>query len=160
MENFPILTEINNGILSTKNAMPQKDLTSDNNSSFEMNRKLFNKTYYPTNSFSNLQNGTTVIERSALGLANNKTIISGGKSILQKKWIGGNRDASQITKNRRVHSSGSNTVGPTSFKNVKDNNTARQALIRTRAGGYVAPPKVTQKNVPSVFYQSPTPIPI
>lgn len=161
MQKYPILTEINNGILSTKNAMPQKDLTSDNNSTFEMNRKIFTKTYYPTNSFSNLQSGTTMIEQSALGLANNKIIISGGKSILQKKWIGGNRDASQIIKNRRVYSTGSGSSsgsGSTSFKNVKDNNTARDALVRTRAGGYVAPPKVTQKNVPSVFFQSINPI--
>jgi hypothetical protein len=37
------INDINNGTLTAINAMPQKDITSDGNSSFEMGRKVFNQ---------------------------------------------------------------------------------------------------------------------
>ena len=154
MSNRPILTILNNGIIDASMAMPMKDLTSDGDSNFEMNRRLFNRSYVAPTDFSQPQVGTTIVQRHALGLSNNTVVIDGAKTAIQKKWIGGNRDASQVTKNRRVNTSGSTmvTTGPTSFKNVSDNNTTREAIIRVRSGGYRVPPKVTQK------YLSVTPV--
>ena len=154
METYSTLTEINNGIIKATNAMPMKDLTSDGDSTFEMNRKLFNRAYVPPPDYSNIQIGTMVIQRKALGLNNHQVVIDGGHSVYQKKWIGGNRDASQVTTNRRVNTSGkimANVAGlPVAFKNVTDNNTAREALIRTRGSGSRVPPKVTQKYLNSI----------
>jgi len=60
-----------------------------------------------------------------------------------KKWIGGNRDASQIAENRRVAAIGlgSMTTAPNSFVSNSSKNTVNDALRRVRAGGAVAPPK-------------------
>ncbi len=62
-----------------------------------------------------------------------------------KKWIGGNRDASQIAIQQRVNRIGirfSNTNNNvTYFNNSKEINTVSDALTRVRAGGEVAPPK-------------------
>ena len=61
----------------------------------------------------------------------------------QKKWIGGNRDASQTTANRRVGAIGlgSMTSAPNSFVSNSSKNTINDALRRARGGGAVAPPK-------------------
>ena len=148
MNDKPILTEINNGIASTaKGGMPLKDLTSDNTASFSLSRKMF-KSYVPKPNFSIPQVGKTVIERESLALSN-KVVIDGGKTALQKKWIGGNRDASSMIRKRQMHNTAGifSKTGPFSFTNVVDNNTAREARIRARADGYRVPPKVTQQNV-------------
>ena len=157
METYSTLTELNNGILNAQNAMPLKDLTSDNESTFAINRKLFNAAYVAPADYSNIKIGNMVIQRRALGLSEKQVVIQGGNSVYQKKWIGGNRDASQVTTNRRVKSTGAITSNvnklPTAFKNVKDTNTAREHLQRVRSGGSIAPPKKTHNypNAP-VFY--------
>jgi hypothetical protein len=65
--------------------------------------------------------------------------------MLQKKWIGGNRDASQRTTDARTNAIGLGSMNPNggaiSFKNIADNNTARNARQRARSGGAVAPLK-------------------
>lgn len=60
-----------------------------------------------------------------------------------KKWVGGNRDASQTTTNRRVEAIGlgSMTTAPNSFVSNSSKNTVNDALRRVRGGGAVAPPK-------------------
>lgn len=144
----PILEQLNNGILSSKNAMPLKDLTSDNADSFAMNRSIFQKSYIKPVDLSIPQVTQTIIQRQSPGIQHGFN-IQGGATVNQKKWIGGNRDSSQITKNRRVQSTGkilSNT-GPQSFNNISDNNTRIDALARVRGGGYMVPPKVTHKNM-------------
>jgi len=144
----PLPKQINNGILSGPNAMPLKDLTSDNQESFAMNRSIFQKSYTKPIDLSIPQLTQTIIQRQSPGIQHGFN-IQGGATVNQKKWIGGNRDSSQITKNRRVQSTGkilSNT-GPQSFKNTSDNNTRIDALARVRGGGYMIPPKVTQRNV-------------
>ena len=70
-----VRTEMNNGTLSSVKAMPQKDLSSDGTSSFAMARRQYTEVY-------------PVINPSV-----NK----------QKKFIGGNRDASSVV--ARSHSS-------------------------------------------------------
>lgn len=68
---------------------------------------------------------------------------------LNKKWIGGNRDASQVARNRRVNAVGNGSFNaggqPFSFKTNRDVNVTRDALTRVRGGGYVVPKKITQQ---------------
>jgi hypothetical protein len=148
-------TEINNGISTVKMGMPMKDLTSDNNSTFEMNRRIFQKAYIPPNNFAIKQEGKAIIQREALGLNNSQVVIDGPKTVYQKKWIGGNRDASQVAKNRRVNASGavmSNVNNlPTSFKDIVDTNTARDALRRVRGGGAGNVPQISAKHYNNNF---------
>jgi len=144
----PILEQLNNGVLSSTNAMPLKDLTSDNTESFAINRSIFQNSYIKPINLSIPQVTQTMIQRQAPGIHHGFN-IQGTATVNQKKWIGGNRDSSQITKNRRVQTTGKilSTVGPQSFTNITDNNTRIDALARVRGGGYTVPPKVTQKNV-------------
>lgn len=158
MATKPILTELNNGIITAVHAMPMKDLNSNNDSSFEIDRKLFNKSYYPIP----LNNviGRSIVQRRAPALRHG-FVIDGPKSVLQKKWIGGNRDASQIVENRRKATTGQIMTfsGPQSFANKQDNNPRIDALARVRGGGARVPPKVaarpanyTQVSVPIINY--------
>lgn len=111
---------INNGVLIGQKAMPQKDSTSDGNSSFELGRQTYINTLPATS----------------------PTI----QQLQQKKWYG-NRDASQITANRRTNQIGVGSLnaskGEIGFTTYKDINTVSSALTRVRAGGAVAPPKKT-----------------
>ena len=111
-----VLTAINNGALNSIKAMPQKDSTSDNTSSFSMGRQVFIDTYSATNA-----------------------------QLSQKKWIGGNRDASQVTTNYRNNQIGTGSVNANGalmgFTTYKDINVVDNALRRVRSGGAVAPPK-------------------
>jgi hypothetical protein len=110
------IQNLNNGILNNANAMPLKDSTSDNNSSFSMDR-------------SNYQ----------------MTAITAPATNPQKKWIGGNRDASQTAINRRVTAIGLGSLNaankPNSFVSNSSKNTVNDALRRVRGGGAVAPAK-------------------
>lgn len=151
MNNQPIITELNNGVLSSTHAMPLKDITSNNESGFSMSRRLFFRSSIVANNpdFSVQQQGTTVIERESLALSN-KVVIDGKKTFLQKKWIGGNRDASSRILRSKVMNTAhllANNTGPTSFKNGNDKNAVNDAITRVRSSGYRVPPSVTQKNV-------------
>lgn len=120
---FPIRTQINNGILSKKGSMPQKAITSDGDSSFSIDRRNY-------------------VESSV-----NTTTV---KQFSQKKWIGGNRDASNVTSRQRVNTVGNGTLNanavPMAYKTTADTNTARQAYNRVRSGGAVVPAKCTHSN--------------
>lgn len=145
----PILEQLNNGILSSKNAMPLKDLTSDNADSFAMNRSIFQKSYIKPIDLSIPQVTHTMVQRQSPGIQHGFN-IQGTATVNQKKWIGGNRDSSQITKNRRVQTTGQifSTTGPQSFKTISINDNLRtSALARLRSSGSRVPPKVSQKNV-------------
>jgi hypothetical protein len=60
------------------------------------------------------------------------------------KWIGGNRDASQISIKRRVNQIGIRypymNYKVKTFNNNTDKNTVNNALSHVRSGGYVSPP--------------------
>ena len=62
-----------------------------------------------------------------------------------KKWIGGTRDASQITRNRSISAIGNGTMNAANTQNSFVSNTSKNvvndALRRTRNSGYVVPPK-------------------
>jgi hypothetical protein len=117
-------TILNNGQLSSKKAMPLKDITSDGTSSFSLNRRNYIDSYLSTS--------LTTSEK------------------LEKKWYG-NRDASQVTSNRRVNQIAIGSLNAsgetTSFTNVRDPNSERQALHRMRSGGSHVPAKVTNAKV-------------
>lgn len=117
----------NNNTLSSQKAMPLKDTTTPNDSDFSIPRHQYIETTHLNN-----QNP-------------------------QKKWIGGNRDASQIIKNRRINSIGvgslNSSKSPMSFTSSHDTNTVREAKKRVRNGGSSVPAKVIHKyeNAP-IFY--------
>lgn len=122
------INNINNGTLSARKAMPQKDITSDNNSSFELARKTYIETYSDKNNVNRLNNN--------------------------KKWYG-NHDASQVTSNRRNNQVGVGSLNASnnqmSFTNHKDVNVVNDALRRVRGGGAVAPAKkgANRNNAPT-----------
>ncbi len=109
---------MNNGTLSSIKAMPQKDSTSDGTSTFAMSRK----TYYET------QPANAAVTTAILK---------------QKKFIGGNRDASSVVARRRAAEVGVGTLNasaaPISFTTVRDVNVTNNALRRVRAGGMNVP---------------------
>jgi hypothetical protein len=132
MSNFQLNTistiqDINNNILSAQKAMPLKNITSDNNSTFAMYRKTYVETY------------------------------SSQSALAEKKWYG-NRDASQVTANRRNNQAGVGSLNanslPMSFNSNVEKNTVNDALRRVRGGGAVAPIK---KNFSKSSTYVPTP---
>jgi hypothetical protein len=156
MNGKPILTELNNGVLSSTHAMPLKDLNSDNDESFSINRTLFEKSYVPPVNFGIPQRTKSFFQRRTPAIEHG-FIIDGPKSANQKKWIGGNRDASQTAMKRRVKTTGSSltVTGPQSFTNINDKNSRIEALTRVRGGGSRVPLKVT--NRPVTFNPDPPP---
>ena len=156
MDGQPIRREINNGVLSSINAMPLKNLTSDNTQSFSNNRQLFQNAYQPPVNYSVRQTTRSFFQRST-GALPHGYVVDGPKSVFQKKWIGDNRDASQTTMRRRMNTTGASMTapGPQSFKNPNDNNPRIEALARVRGGGASVPPKVSQKNVLLIVNQDP-----
>jgi hypothetical protein len=153
----PIRTELNNGIINATKAMPLKDLTSDNQSSFEMDRKMFNKSYNPKTNFQAMPIGRSIVQRHSPSM-HHGFVIDGPKSVMQKKWMNRNTDASSISESRRRNTTGAimNYSGPQSFVNTSDNTTRINALTRVRGGGARVPILVSHKNVKpnmfSVFY--------
>lgn len=108
---------MNNGTLTGIKSMPQKDLTSDGQNSFSLGRRIFTETFQPEQSIE--------IQK-------------------QKKWYG-NRDASQITANKRNLQIGEGSLNASgelmSFTTHNTVNTINNALRRVRSSGSVAPPK-------------------
>jgi len=143
--NQPVLQHINNGVVNAVHAMPMKDLTSDNGASFQLTRTLFERAYLPS---TQIQTGSDQIKRESRGI-HNGFVSTGPKSTAQKKWIGGNRDASSIISRRKMAAAGAamNVTGAQSFKNTTDNNTRIDALARVRGGGARVPLKVTNRPV-------------
>jgi hypothetical protein len=143
----PILNHLNNDIITARNAMPLKNLTTNNEQSFEIDRKLFYKAYQPKVNYLIPQIGRSYRQKPARGIQS--FVIDGAKTSFQKKWIGGNRDASKITMNRRQNATGTalGNTGPQSFNTGTDNTVRINALARVRGGGARVPVQVGAKNV-------------
>ena len=109
------INNINNGTLSAVKAMPQKDITSDGNSSFAMDRQYYVDTGNPA------PNKKWYGNRDASQIATNRRVREIGLGSLNSK------------------------KALTSFTTYKSVNTVQDALTRVRAGGAVVPPKVTHK---------------
>jgi hypothetical protein len=112
------INDINNGALKSIHAMPQKDSTSDGTNSFAIDRSAYFNTLPTTNN--------TVAQN------------------LHKKWFT-NRDASSVTRNRRIAEIGVGSMNaantPMSFTTYKDVNVVKDAVRRVRSAGSVAPAK-------------------
>jgi hypothetical protein len=137
-----IKQDINNGALSAIKAMPLKDSTSDATSGFELNRKIYERTY--TTPLTTAQ-VLASLKSPRFGMSGH-TVFDGTHAPIQKKWMGStNRDASQIISNRRTNNVGSGSLNYDnklmSFTAYKDVNVVNNALCRVRGGGAVAPPK-------------------
>ena len=108
------LQNLNNGALAGDKAMPQKDSTSDNASSFQMARKMYIDTVpepiEPTKKW-------MPASRDASDIARRRRVVALGKG--------------SINANPNV----------LSFTEHRDVNTTNDALRRVRAGGSVAPAK-------------------
>jgi hypothetical protein len=132
---------INNGTLSGVKAMPQKDITSDGGSSFQMGRKVYSQ----QQAFKNATN--TQIHSNWTSRLNPHSITRSSNDVVTSKvgkWFG-NRDSSQVTANRRNRAIGKGSINtqiaPLSFTNNTIVNTINDAKTRVRAGGAVAPMK-------------------
>lgn len=141
----PILNILNNGQLSSVRAMPQKDSTSDGNSTFEMDRAIYSRTL-PTNMTTRPSTSTTYNWQARRNVQQITSLPTGSSSNYMngKKWYG-NRDASQVTANRRTTEVGVGSLNASNkkmaFESHVNYNTTNEALRRVRAGGAVAPAK-------------------
>jgi hypothetical protein len=119
-QNTTILQNINNGILSSKYAMPQKDLTSDGESFFAMGRQQY------------IHTQPNSLEQKWYGSSSSRD----STAILQKKKINaiGNGTLNLDKK-------------PFSFAGHNDINTSRDALVRVRNLGCAVPNKCRFKNM-------------
>jgi len=132
------LNHLNNGRLNGVNAMPAKDLTSESDGSFAADRKAY----------SNIV---------AINIAN-----PAPSKVLQKKWIGGCRDASEVSYRRRIAATGTSLNpdgGAVAFTSKTEKNTRIEALNRCRNQGNCVPPKVRASklslNVPTPIWKPP-----
>jgi len=153
---FLAINDINNGILKAPKAMPQKDITSNNENTFSMNRHTFVRQTQIKTPIPMLP--STNQRKWATGAAYHSfTSANGIIAKTNKKWMGGNRDSSSITSKRRVNAVGENSLNktgvPMSFTTIKSGNDVRDAKHRVRSGGSIVPPSVTHKYVGApVFY--------
>jgi len=152
MNGKPVINQLNNGVLTSTNAMPLKNTTSDNGESFAIDRALFEKAYQPPFNYALKQTTKSFFQRRAPGITHG-FVVDGPKSANQKKWIGGNRDSSNATMNRRIKSTGGSvtTSGEKSFNSPRDNNPRIAALTRVRGGGSCVPAKVSGRNMVSYY---------
>ena len=119
-QNTTIIHGLNNGVLNSRYAMPQKDLTSDGESSFAMGRQQYihsepinlGKKWYGSSS---TRDSTAILQKRAISAV--------GKGSLN---LAGN---------------------PMSFAGHNDINTTREALSRVRNIGCAVPTKCRFKNM-------------
>lgn len=119
---YPIINDINNGILNGIKAMPQKDISSDGTNNFSLFRNEYTRSYPQSN----------------MNDINKDSII--------KKWYGSsNRDASSYIREKHTNVIGVGSLNasnkPFSFTSSTEKNTVDSALRRVRAGGSITPLK-------------------
>jgi hypothetical protein len=135
------LREMNNGTLKGMHVMPQKDLTSDNASSFAMGRREYVRT---------LGVDTTLINGKARDTLQKQ---------VQKKWYGNSstRDSSRVMEKKVRNEIGNGSLNASksamSFTETRDVNTRMDALRRVRHIGSTVP-AIKTHNYPNapVFY--------
>jgi len=152
----PIINNINNAVLTSVRAMPLKDGSADGASTFSNMRHEYINTKNQTISL-NSKPAYFGMSGFMNGSRTRPTVFDGTHSLEQKKWIGGNRDASAVSWKNRVNATGNGTLNATnkstSFTSKTDVNTQRNAFHRARSGGSIAPAKKTH-NYPGapIFY--------
>tara|TARA_B110000285_G_C15001663_1_gene551734 strand:+ start:383 stop:757 length:375 start_codon:yes stop_codon:yes gene_type:complete len=115
---YRLIQNINNGTVSGQKSMPLKDITSNNESQFQLARHTYSKSLITTPLLENQK--------------------------LMKKWYG-NKDASSVIARKKSNSVGVGSFnadgGIYSMTTYNDTYSQHAALSRARAGGAVAPPK-------------------
>ena len=163
--NMFAINDINNGVLKGVHAMPQKDSTSTGDSTFAIDRRNYMDAYKQPLTGLTKEGFDPPSTTSKIWIhggrynngRNNNVLMTPNQVALSKKWCGGNRDASQITRNRRVNETGLGTLNasgnPMAFTTRDNINVVREARHRVRSGGAIAPAKKYHKyrNAP-VFY--------
>ena len=158
MSRTPILRNINNTSLKAIMAMPTKNSTSNGDSNFSLSRRLYIDSYTapPTKPLVKQDNHgiSQTTSSSTFGCKGFSLInhtANSQASTIQKKWINGNRDASQIVQNRRVHSIGTGSLNaantPISFMSNKQTTVVNEAIHRVRHSGGAAPQKKLYKHM-------------
>ena len=119
-----MIQNINNGVVTGPKSMPQKDITSNGESEFQLGRTNYVRSLFTTS--------LTLEEKQ------------------QKKWYQ-NRDASSVISKRKNNSIGNGSLnasgGLFSMTTIEDKNSQNSALRRVRAGGSVAPAKKANRPV-------------
>jgi len=155
-----VVEGLNNGQLTSKNAMPQKDSTSTGDSTFSSDRQEYAKTNEIIPNANLKQTRYMTGTAGSRNMSNSRNIGFVNSALPppsgNKKWYG-NRDASQVIRNRRVETVGKGSLNPAntpmSFMTKTDINTSREALKRVRSGGACVPAKVVHKYAGApVFY--------
>jgi hypothetical protein len=128
------LREMNNGILNATKAMPLKDLTSNNDSTFAINRKQYIR----------VLNDTVTVQQ-----------------LQQKKWYGNSsvRDSTKVMQKKVRNEIGNGTLNSSKSNmafvdtNIRGGNIRRNALTRVRNLGSSVPAKKTHNyNNAPIFY--------
>jgi hypothetical protein len=135
------LKGMNNGTLKGMHVMPQKDLSSDNESSFAMGRRQYIRT---------LGVDTTLVNGNSRDTLQNQ---------VQKKWYGNSsvRDSSKVMEKKVRNEIGNGSLNASkelmSFTETKDVNTRMDALRRVRNIGSSVP-AIKTHNYPNapIFY--------
>jgi len=154
-----VLESLQNGVLTSHDAMPSKDINSTGDSNFSVDRHRYIRTHQKVN-----QPPISAVEQYDSGIifdhTGHRTVSVTNTATtdknLSKKWYG-NRDASQIVANRRTVSVGKSSLNaagiPISFMTKTDKNAVSEALKRTRCGGSAAPAKCSHNYIGApVFY--------
>jgi hypothetical protein len=125
-QNTTIIQNIQNGTLNSKHAMPQKDITSNNESSFAMGRQEYMQST-PLNVGKKWYGGS--VSRDSSAILKKRAIVAIGKGSV-------------------------NLAGKSlSFAGHNDVNTTRDALSRVRNLGCAVPAKCRFKNMdPGAFF--------
>jgi hypothetical protein len=154
----PIINNSNNAVLKGVHASPAKDGSADGTDSFATARHEYVKSHTEIVALtSNLKPGYFGMSGFMGGSRILPTVFDGTHSIEQKKWIGGNRDASSISSKNRVNAVGNGSLNPgsnpMSFMSKTDVNVQRSAIHRARSGGAIAPAKKTHNYAGApIFY--------
>ena len=127
-----IKQDINNGALSAIKAMPLKDSTSDATSTFELSRKIYERTYSTPLTNEQVLAALKPARFGMSGFMNmnriRPTVFDGQQAPAQKKWSA-NRDASQITVNRRTNSVGKGSFNYSTTKTIQTPITTYEAIL-------------------------------
>jgi len=138
---LPIRNDLNNAVLSGKNAMPIKDSTSDGSTTFSMLRRRFLNTYTTAVPAQNNQQQRVSVDYPSRRLSTVNFVAKTGPSRVT--------DNSDVIARRKAAAVGAGSMnasgGPMSFVSSSNPSVVADARVRARYGGSAVPKKVTQK---------------
>ena len=138
---LPIRNDLNNAVLSGRNAMPIKDSTSDGSTMFSMMRRRFSNTYTTAVPAQNNQQQRVSVDYPSRRLSTINFVAKTGPSCVT--------DNSDVIARRKAAAVGAGSMNPTggpmSFVSSTNLSIVTDARVRARYGGAAVPKKVTQK---------------